>query len=268
MNITVARGVYEMLTRRNFAALSLAVTLAAPAQAASKPILVFAAASLKEGLDAVVEKWTTIHPDAPVTVNYAASSALAKLIAEGAPADVFFSADEAWMDDLETRALIRIETRLNVLSNSIVLIANAKDETFSSGLTLDVALAARGKGKLALANTKAVPAGKYAKAALEKLGFWTGVKDDVVEGENVRAALAFVARGEAVLGVVYTSDAFVESKVKVVYGFPPDSHAPIVYPAALISSSQTTAAGDFLDFIASDESKVIFATFGFETTVP
>src|SRR5467141_1658386 len=195
----------------------------APAQ-----LLVFAAASLSEALDEVGRAFTT-RTGVRVNASYAASSVLAKQIEAGAPADAFFSADLAWVDYLDERGLLKRGSRRDVLGNSLVLIAPADSPlrlSIAPGFDLTAAL---GEGRLATADPDSVPAGKYARAALTKLGVWQSVSDRLVRGENVRAALAYVARGEAPLGIVYQTDAQAEKRVRVVDVFPEDSHPPITY---------------------------------------
>jgi len=232
----------------------------APAQ-----LLVFAAASLSEALDEVGRVFTT-RTGVRVNASYAASSVLAKQIEAGAPADAFFSADLAWVDYLDERGLLKRGSRRDVLGNSLVLIASA-----DSPLRLSVApgfdlTAALGEGRLATADPDSVPAGKYARAALTKLGVWQSVSDRLVRGENVRAALAYVARGEAPLGIVYQTDAQAEKRVRVVGVFPEDSHPPITYPLALTVRARPEAAR-FADFLASETARQIFTRYGF-TALP
>ena len=232
----------------------------APAQ-----LLVFAAASLSEALDEVGRVFTT-RTGVRVDASYAASSVLAKQIEAGAPADAFFSADLAWVDYLDERGLLKRGSRRDVLGNSLVLIAPA-----DSPLRLSVApgfdlTAALGEGRLATADPDSVPAGKYARAALTKLGVWQSVSDRLVRGENVRAALAYVARGEAPLGIVYQTDAQAEKRVRVVGVFPEDSHPPITYPLALTVRARPEAAR-FADFLASETARQIFTRYGF-TALP
>jgi molybdate transport system substrate-binding protein len=248
-------------------AAALALPLAAlPAQAADT--VVFAAASLKNALDdaAALYKEKT---GKTITPNYAASSALAKQIEEKAPTDMFFSADLAWMDYLQERNLIKDDSRVTLLGNTIVLVAprdSTASLTLGPGAKLADALGA--DGKLAMANVDSVPAGKYGKAALEKLGLWGEVEGKVVQADNVRAALAFVATGEASLGIVYQTDANAEPKVKVVATFPEDSHEPILYPVAPTASSTNPDAAEFLDFLKSDAAKPAFEKQGFAIVAP
>lgn len=242
--------------------LSLALVLGFAAQATAEPVNVFAAASLKNALDAVSEAWKA-EAGKETKNTYAASSALAKQIEQAAPADVFISADLAWMDYVAEKKLIKADTRKTLLGNQLVLVA-----TKGSGIKLelkqgaDLAGALAG-GKLAVGDVKAVPAGKYAKEALEKLGLWASVEASLAQAENVRAALALVARGEAKLGIVYTTDANAEKGVEVVGVFPEDSHAPIVYPVAVINSSKNADAEAFVTYLSSPKAQEIFTAQGF-----
>ena len=247
-----------------FLSVSLALSLGARAQEDST--LVFAAASLKNALDAAVEDYSKSTGKA-VTVSYAASSALAKQIEEAAPADIFFSADLDWMDYLNERNLIAADSRVTLLGNEIVLVAPAASDVsleIAPGFALADALAG---GKLAMALTASVPAGKYGKAALETLGIWDNVAESVAEAENVRAALALVSTGEAPLGIVYTTDAKAEKGVKIVGAFPADSHPAILYPVALTASAKPDAKA-FLDFLSSARGNSFFAAQGFTIFTP
>ncbi len=254
------------LGRRSLlAGLAAVGTLAAAsgqAAAQSKDVVVFAAASLKNALDDVAARWKGETGKA-VVISYAASSALAKQIEQGAPADVFVSADLDWMDYLDTRKLIAPATRVNLLGNRIVLVAPKASTTslaIRPGLDLKGALAG---GRLALANVDSVPAGKYAKAALWKLGVWDSVKAQVAQSENVRAALLLVSRGEAPLGIVYESDARADANVRVVGTFPADAHPPIVYPAALTAGTNHPDARGFLAYLRSVAARPLFEKQGF-----
>ena len=226
-------------------------------------LLVFAAASLSEALDEV-DRAFMARTGVRVNASYAASSVLAKQIEAGAPADAFFSADLAWVDYLDERGLLKRGSRRDVLGNSLVLIAPVDSPlrlSIAPGFDLTAAL---GEGRLATADPDSVPAGKYARAALTNLGVWQSVSDRLVRGENVRAALAYVARGEAPLGVVYQSDAQAEKRVRAVGVFPEDSHPPITYPVALTVRARPEAAR-FADFLASDTARQIFTRYGFTT---
>jgi molybdate transport system substrate-binding protein len=257
-------------TRRSL--LGLAVVAAAvsglPLAAQAEDVTVFAAASLKNALDEVAAAYKEKTGKA-VLISYAGSNALAKQIEEAAPADIFFSADLAWMDYLEERDLIRKDTRQTLLGNAIVLVAPADAATaITIDKGVDLAGALGPDGKLAMANVDSVPAGKYGKAALEWLGVWDSVAPHVVQADNVRAALAFVATGEAPLGIVYQTDANSEPKVAVVGTFPPDSHPAILYPVAMIASSQNPDARAFFDFMRSDDAKSFYEKQGFTVVTP
>jgi len=239
--------------------LALAVGQAA---AQDGEVLFFAAASLKNVLDAIDAQYqqdTGKH----VTVSLAASSTLAKQIENGAPADIFMSADLDWMNYLAQRSLIKADTRKNLVGNELVLIA-PKDSTIQITIApgFDLARLLAG-GKLAMADTSAVPAGKYGKAALEKLGVWDKVSGQIAQAENVRAALALVARGEAPLGIVYQTDAAVEPGVKIVANFSADTHPPIIYPIALLAGSKNPDAVGYLGYLESAKALPLFEKQGF-----
>ena len=243
-------------------ALLLLTAPVAAGTARAADITVFAAASLKNALDdaiALYEKKT----GKTVTPSYAASSALAKQIEQGAPADIFFSADLDWMDELQTKALIEPASRHTLLGNTLVLVA-PKDSTVSLTIAKDFPLlqALGPDGKLAMANVDAVPAGRYGKAALTSLGVWDAVAPRVAQAENVRAALALTAKGEAPLGIVYGTDAKSEPAVRIVGTFPEDSHPKILYPVALVAKAKPEAQ-EFLDFLLSPEAAPAFTAQGF-----
>ena len=241
------------------AAALIALLFAGPA--AAENLTVFAAASLKDALDANVEAYRKKTGDR-IAVSYAASSALAKQIEAGAPADLFISADLDWMDYLDQRRLIRPATRRNLLGNRLVLIAPA-GSNLSVSIAPGFAIAKLlGRGRLAMADPDSVPAGKYAKASLSALGVWKDVEPRVAAAENVRAALVLVSRGEAPLGIVYATDAAAEPRVKVVGTFPDDTHPPIVYPVAVTASGKA-AARAFEDWLGGAEARRIFGKFGF-----
>ena len=245
-----------------FAAL-VAGTLALPAApAAAKDLLVFAAASLKNALDDIDASYKKENGK-EVKVSFAASSALARQVEAGAPADIFISADLDWMDYLAKKNLIKPDTSSNLLGNSIVLVAPA-DSTVTATIAPNFALASLlGDGHLAMANTRSVPAGKYGKAALEKLGVWDSVKDRVAQADNVRAALLLVSRGEAPLGIVYKTDAAADPKVRIVDSFPDDSHPPIIYPVAVIAASANPDAAAYLAYLKSPTAAAAFEKQGF-----
>ena len=233
-----------------------------PAAAQDKTITVFAAASMKNALDEIDATYTA-KTGVKITVSYAASSALAKQIEQGAPADVFISADTDWMDYATAKKTISEPTRVNLLGNSIVLIApkDSKIDNVNIGNGFDVAKLA-GDGKIATGDVKSVPVGKYAKAALEKLGAWTAAEPKFAMAESVRAALTLVARGEAVLGIVYSTDAKVEPGVKIVGTFPADSHPPIIYPVAATATAKPEAK-EYLDYLRSSAAKAVLEKYGF-----
>ena len=236
--------------------------LTAPVRAADAPVVVFAAASLKNALDEATAAWGK-ETGKSAKISYAGSNALAKQIESGAPADLFFSADLAWMDYAEKNGTIRPDTRASLLRNAIVLVA-PKDSSAQVDLRQGVDLsAALGGGRLAMGNVEAVPAGKYGKAALEKLGAWHGVKDTIAQAENVRAALLLVSRGEAPLGIVYATDAVSDPGVKVVSTFPADSHPPIVYPIARTKDSSNEDAVALLAWLRSPTARPFFEKQGF-----
>jgi len=257
-----------MLKRRSWLGLALAVPfLPGVVRAQGGGMVVFAAASLKNALDEIAAAWAKDTGKPAPRISYAASSALARQMEQGAPADLFISADLDWMDYAAGKNLIRADTRFNLLGNKIVLIAPRDSRTTTLALTGgDLAKALAG-GKLSMGNVDAVPAGKYGKAALEKLGAWTSVKDSIAQAENVRAALLLVARGEAPLGIVYGTDAAAEPGVKIVATFPADSHPPITYPAALARESKNADASSFLDFLRSAKARAVFEKQGFTVLV-
>ena len=243
-----------------------ALLFAAGVQAQEKapPLTVFAAASLKEAMDEAGAAWQR-QSGRDVRTSYAASSALARQVEQGAPADVFISADSDWMDYLQQRSLIDVATRRDLLGNTLVLVApkqaKAKPLALRKGTDL---LPLLGKdGRIALALTASVPAGKYAKAAFESLGMWTALQPRAAEAENVRAALLLVSRGEAPLGVVYGSDAQADPGVRVLATFPASSHPPIVYPVARITTSRNPQAAAFVRWLGSNEAAAIFRRHGF-----
>ena len=229
-----------------------------------EPLTVFAAASLKESLDEAATAYQKATGQ-PVRVSYAASSALARQIEQGAPADVFLSADLDWMDYLQQRNLVDTTTRRNLLGNTLVLVAPANGNTTPLTLRNGVDLLPRlgQQGRLALALTSSVPAGKYAKAAFESLGVWKSLQPRVAEAESVRAALMLIARSEAPLGVVYGSDAKAEPRVRVVATFPVNSHPPVIYPLARIASSRHAQAAAFTQWLDTPAAAEIFRRHGF-----
>jgi molybdate transport system substrate-binding protein len=248
------------------AAVLALIAAGVPSRARAADVLVFAAASLKNAMDDAVSAFEKTGGD-KVRVSYGASSALAKQIEAAAPADMFISADLDWMDDVEKRSLIQTGTRKNFLGNRLVLVEPATSDlkvVIAPNFPLAKLL---GGGRLAMADPDAVPAGKYGKAALETLGVWSSVEGKLARAENVRAALFFVARGEAPLGIVYATDAAAEKAVKVAGVFPESTHPAIVYLIALTSSSKNPAAVKFLAFLESPAAKPLFERQGF-TVLP
>ena len=255
-----------MLQRRRVLAAivaAVAVTglpLAAAAQETS--ITVFAAASMKNALDEVDALFTK-QSGIKIVASYAASSALMKQIEQGAPADVFLSADIDWMDYGVKHNLINTDTRQDLLGNRLVLIAPKDSKignvTIAPGFDLG---GLAGSGRIATGDVRAVPAGLYAKAALEKLGIWSSVEPKLAMAENVRAALVLVARGEAPLGIVYETDAKIDPGVKIIGVFPEDSHPPIVYPVAMTKNAKPEAA-QYLAFLTTPAAKAVFERYGF-----
>ena len=243
--------------QRRFLAFLLLIGLSGTAHAQ----VVFAAASLKNALDEVVLLYKK-EENRDVRVSYAASSALARQIESGAPADLFISADLEWMDYLDKKGLLAAGTRRNLLGNRLVLIAPAREPVKlqpAPGFPISAALKNQ---RIALADPGSVPAGKYAKAAFEKLGVWDQVAPRVAAAENVRAALALVSRGETPLGVVYQTDAAADPGVMIAGVFPPASHPPIIYPVAALKGAKPAAA-DFLGFIEGAQARRIFEKHGF-----
>jgi len=225
--------------------------------------VVLAASSLQQALEAAADQWVQQGHPRPV-LSFAASSALARQIETGAPADLFFSADEDWMDKIAAKQLIVPETRATLLRNHLVLIGakgDARSITLSKGAPLGTLL---GSGRLAVADTATVPAGKYAKAALQSLGLWQDVAARLAPAENVRAALALVERGQAPLGIVYATDAKASDKVRVLATFPDASHPPIRYPIARLAASHSPDAEAFRHYLMSDAARQIFTRYGFE----
>jgi molybdate transport system substrate-binding protein len=258
------------LPRRQWLARTLELSAAAmlvwlpqsPARAQGGDLIVFAAASLKNALDNINAQWKA-ETGKSTKISYAATSALAKQIEGGAPAQVFISADLKWMDYVAEKKLIKAETRSNLLGNRLVLIApkgKADAVDIKPGFDLAKLL---GKERLAVANVEAVPAGRYAKAALEKLGAFESVRDKLAQAENVRAALLLVSRGEVPFGIVYQTDAVADAGVKIVGTFPESTHPPIIYPVALTAKAAHPDAAAFLAYIKSAKARPLFEAQGF-----
>lgn len=246
---------------------ALALLMAIPSPAKADDVLVFAAASLKNAFDNINAAWRE-ETGNQANISYAASSALARQIEEGAPADLFISADLAWMDYLAERDLIQPETRIELLGNRLVLIAAAETDAeiaIEPGFDLAGLL---GDDRLAVGNVDAVPAGRYAKAALESLGIWEDIEGRLAQAENVRAAMALVSLGEAPFGIVYATDAAADPAVKVVGLFPEDTHEPIIYPVALTADSANPLAPELLAYLRSQKAHGLFEEQGFTVLLP
>jgi molybdate transport system substrate-binding protein len=259
-------------TRRSLAAIALSLAsnlagvtvgaLPAAAQTAGNGPVVFAAASMKTALDAIAAAWKAESGKTPA-ISYASSAVLAKQIEQGAPADIFVSADLIWMDYAEKAKLIKPESRRVLLGNALVLVEPADSST-----TLKIApgfdlAGTTGDGKIAVCTIASCPGGIYAKAALEKLGVWPQVESKLAQTDNIRNALALVARGEAKFGIVYATDAKSEPKVKVVDVFPESSHGPIDYPIALVATSTSADAAAFFKYMQSSASTKFYTAQGF-----
>ncbi len=249
------------IVRRLLLPLAVLLGFAGPAFAC-EPVSIYAAASTTDALTEVARAFT-VETNCEVTTVFASSSTLAKQIEAGAPAALFLSANLDWMDRIEEQGLLTADTRKDMLGNDLVLVA-PKDEPldyrFADGNDLSEAL---GNGRLALGNPDGVPAGIYAKEALSHLGLWDGVAPSVIAGDDVRTALAWVARGEARAGIVYRTDAQVSSDVVIVDTLPGTSHEPVRYPIALIEAQANDTARDFLAFVSSGTASAIFARYGF-----
>lgn len=251
------------LSPPSVAAVALALALGLPLPAAAEEVVVFAAASLKTALDGVAADFQA-QTGHRVTISYAGSNALAKQILEGAPADLFISAAENWMDEVEKAGLVVPGSRSDLLGNSLVLVAHGKDAApvaIEPGFDLKGLL---GDGRLAMGMVASVPAGQYGKAALESLGVWAAVEPQVAQTDNVRAALALVSSGEAPYGIVYASDAVADDHVTVTGTFPADSHPAIVYPVALLTGAADVADRAFLDALKADAADAVFSAQGFK----
>jgi molybdate transport system substrate-binding protein len=256
---------YMLCFSRLIAAAALVLVALPPTQASAQDasLTVFAAASMTNALDDINVAFTKAT-DVKVVASYDASSALAKQIEQGAPADVFISANLKWMDYAADHKLIKPDTRVNLLGNRLVLIAakNSKLDKIDIGKGFDIAKII-GDGRLAVADVKEVPAGLYAKAALESLGAWTAAEPKLAMAVNVRAALAFVARRQTSIGIVYETDAKIESFVKIIGIFPEDSHEPVTYPVAATAETTNPAVTRYLNFLRSSSAKAIFERYGF-----
>lgn len=243
------------------------VALTARPACAADRVTLFAAASLKSALDPLAAAYAAASGNL-VSISYASSATLAKQIEQGAPADLFASADIDWMDYLQTRQLIVAATRIDLLGNSLVAIVPRASAVQALALSRTAFAAAMGDGRLATGDVNSVPLGLYAKAALIRLGLWDQVRDHLAPADNARVALQFVARGEVPLGIVYATDARAEAGVRVVATFPADSHPAVVYPFALVAGGKNAAARIFLDFLESAAARSFFEAQGFVLLVP
>jgi molybdate transport system substrate-binding protein len=251
-----------MIRKRTLLCALLLGLSGAAAQAAERVVTVFAAASLSDVLEDIGRSFTQ-QTGTPVRFSFAASSALARQIESGAPAGVFVSADEDWMNYLAKRSLIRADTRVDVVGNALVLVAPADSKLqlkISPGFALLQALGAR--GRIATGDPDSVPAGRYARAALTALGVWGSFASRIVPAENVRSALNFVSLGETPLGIVYATDAHGNRKVRIVDVFPAESHDPINYPAAVTTRGDDRAEA-FVQFLLGSQAQATFARYGF-----
>lgn len=243
----------------------LAAVLAVSPVMAEEPVRVFAAASLTNALNDIAAQWEKAGHPKP-SLAYAASSALAKQIEAGAPADMFASADLNWMSYLDERGRIAANSRVNLFGNTLVLIA-PKGRAFPVKMARGFDFAGAFKGKLCTGETDTVPVGIYAKQGLESLGWWTPLKGRIVGADDVRTALAFVERGECPAGIVYATDAAISSKVEVLQRFPENTHKPIVYPFAVIKGARPEAQA-FLRFLQSPAATATFERYGFTRLKP
>jgi molybdate transport system substrate-binding protein len=260
-----------MRRRSSLVALAVLAVLLAPAGALraqdGAPLTVFAAASLQDALRAIEPAWRAASPgNPPLRFSFAASSTLARQIEQGAPADLFASADEPWMDYLQQRNLIMPETRASPLANALVLVApvNAAVQPLALDRGADLAALLGPNGRLATGDPAHVPVGRYAQAALEWMGQWQALSPRLARADNARAALLLVERGEAPLGIVYATDARASQGVKVVGTFPVGSHPPVTYPFALMRRAEADArARALLAFLTGPDTEAIWHRFGF-----
>ena len=265
MEMIMARGTRFPASRvfiESILLLLLGSASSVSASAQDAKLVIFAAASLKDALDEVNAAFQHEKGQDTAT-SYAASSTLAKQIEAAAPADIFISADLDWMDYLAKRNLVKLETRANLLGNRVVLIAPVNSAVQLAIGPNFLLAAALGNGRLAIADPNSVPAGKYGKAALEALGAWSSVADRLAPAENVRATLALVSRGETPLGIVYQTDGDADKGVKIVDTFPENTHPPIIYPIAVVTSSTNPATVDYLAYLKSPVARGIFEKNGF-----
>jgi molybdate transport system substrate-binding protein len=239
----------------------------APTLSHAENVTVFAAASLNNALTEIAQGYEATHPNDKIQTSFAASSTLAKQIQLGAPAQIFISADEPWMDALAKANLLIEKSRVDLLANQLVLIT-PKDQPFPVIMDKSFHLPLAFTGKICLGNPDSVPAGKYAKQSLTAMGWWDALQSRIVPTEDVRSALAFVARGECPAGAVYTTDAMISDKVKIIGTFPNNSHAPIVYPIALLKTTENqtqakASSQQFWHYLQQPTAQKIFHKYGF-----
>lgn len=243
-------------------AATLGLNVITPVAAAD--VTVFAAASLRDALDDIGAKFET-QTGYSLALSLAGSSLLARQIELGAPADIYFPANPDWMNYLEEKGLLAPDSRLDLLGNRLVLVAPRNSAQAISSFQDPLLLKQLGEGKLAMGLVSAVPAGIYGKAALQSLGIWQDLEGKIAQSDNVRAALAMVAIGEAPLGVVYASDVIAEPRVAILAEFPQTSHPPILYPIAKLKSADHPAVEAFYTFLQAPETRAVFQAAGFET---
>lgn len=263
---TSAKGMLYVLVLIMAAQTGMGLGLAADSAPAAEPdVVVFAAASTTNAITEIGKRYKTRRLG-HITPSFASSSTLAKQIANGAPADVYLSANKKWMDFLEEKDAVAKASRFDLLGNRIVLIAPLQSSIQAVQVKqgLDLAALLGGEGRLSMGDPDHVPAGMYGKMALQTLGLWQQVANRLAPMKDVRAALVLVERAEAPLGLVYTTDAAISKKVCVVGTFPVESHPPIVYPVAAVSGGKTDATARFLNFLKTPAARAVFAAYGFE----
>lgn len=245
-----------------FSTMLMLISLVSNAQ---DKVTIFAAASLTNAITDIAAQYEK-EKSVQIQTSFASSSTLAKQIEKGAPADIFISADTKWMSYLQDKALLKVDSRVNLLGNQLVLIA-PKNRAFKVEMDKSFNFAGAFAGKLCTGELESVPAGIYAKQSLKNLNWWDSVKLRIVGTQDVRAALIFVERGECDAGIVYATDAKVSNKVEVISAFPDASHDLIVYPLALVKNASPEATG-FYDYLKSEKAKSIFIKYGFTISLP
>ncbi len=265
--MTVYNSKKETSSKKMIVIALLLPSFATPTLSHADNVMVFAAASLNNALTEIAQGYEATHPNDKIQTSFAASSTLAKQIQLGAPAQIFISADEPWMDALAKGNLLIEKSRVDLLANQLVLIT-PKDQPFPVIMDKSFHLPRAFTGKICLGNPDSVPAGKYAKQSLIAMGWWDELQPRVVPTEDVRSALAFVARGECPVGAVYTTDAMISDKVKIIGTFPNNSHAPIVYPLALLKTTEnqtqsSASSQQFWQYLQQPAAQKIFHKYGF-----